>query len=125
MDTTPLPPAVLALPRSNMAFLGRLGLFLGGFALTALALPMVAQDEYVWTWGLLVAGTFMMAGGAISLGLWAGRSAREVRDVFDQLTQAELMSLLGRDSETWLSSHSVMVALDRRFPGWREDGSTS
>lgn len=110
---------LMALPRSNMAFLGRMGVFLAGFALAVGVMRSAVQDECVWAWGLLVVGILMMAGGAISLGLWAGRSAREVRDVFDQLTQAELMSLLGRDSETWLSSHSVMAALDRRFPGWR------
>ena len=116
MTTTTLPAAVAELPRSNGAFLLRVGAVMGGLVVLSVSLARP------WGAGALmgaVAGGAILAMGLVSFGLWAGRQYQKVQTLMNTLTQEELVVLIGRDGDSWLSTTSVVHTLNRRFPGWQ------
>ena len=108
MNTLPLPAAIQAEKRSNLPFLLRFSIMLVGIALILA--------------GSIALGIVALGGGFLSLGFWAYDMAQKNEALLGSLTQAELVSMIGREGETWRSTDSIVRELDKRFPAWRERG---
>lgn len=105
MNTLPLPSAIQTEKRSNLPFLLRLSLMFAG--------GVLAGSGHALLGGIALVGAFL------SLALWAYKMAQQNRALMNGLSQGELISMLGRESETWRTTDSVIRVLDRRFPNWR------
>lgn len=106
MTTSTLPTFILNEKRSNIPFFLCLSLISLGLSLVC----------FKW----VILGAIMSLLGFASMVSWTVITHRRNEMMFNALTQAELVSMLGRDSETSRSSDSVVRVLNRRFPSWRE-----
>lgn len=115
---TQLPNAIVNQKRTSAIPAIHFLVIVGGMML---CLPGMTKGETATlaTW----LGGVLAVGGLVSFAIWAVRTARKVEALMNSLTQAELMSMIGRDHDTWIGTESVVRALNRRFPNWREGGA--
>lgn len=106
MKTSTLPAAILNENRSNTPFLSRL------FLMSATAVLFGMNPSFLWGAAFLMSVGFFV--------MWAAVEMKKNTALLNSLTQAELISLLGRDHETWRSTDSVVRVLNKRFPNWRD-----
>lgn len=109
-----LPAAILAEKRSNWPFLLRFALVFIGLGIIMKGLTDHNALLALWV------GVPVMAGGLIGMGLYLANQHVQNTALLDSLTQAELLSMIGRQGDTWRSDDQIIRVLDRRFPAWRQ-----